>query len=65
MKGAGPFIALFVIIALIIEFIWWILGAIALVVLFYIVRAARNLSTCLRHRSAEFTEQPPRCCRAG
>jgi len=21
----------------------------------------RNLSTCLRHRSAEFTEQPPRC----
>jgi hypothetical protein len=40
MKGAGPFIALFVIIALIIEFIWWILGAIALVVLFYIVRAA-------------------------
>jgi WD40 repeat protein len=25
----------------------------------------RNLSTCLRHRSAEFTEWPPRCCRAG
>jgi DMSO/TMAO reductase YedYZ molybdopterin-dependent catalytic subunit/thiosulfate reductase cytochrome b subunit len=29
------------------------------------IGSGRNLSTCLRHRSAEFTEWPPRCCRAG
>lgn len=36
-SGAG--FALLVIIALIIKFFWWIVGALALVALFYIVRA--------------------------
>ena len=39
MRGFGSLFACLFVVALIIKFIWWILGAIAIVALFYLVRA--------------------------
>ena len=39
MRRLTSFFGLLMLIALIIRLIWWILGAVALVVLFYVVRA--------------------------
>jgi hypothetical protein len=38
-SGFGALIALLVVVAIIIKFIWWILGALALVGLFFLTRA--------------------------
>jgi hypothetical protein len=53
----GAFVVVLVVIAIIVKFIWWILGAAALIGLFYFVRAVmrenRKQTDALARRSAE------------
>ena len=39
MRGFGSLFGFLIVVALIIEFFWWIVGAIALVVAFYFIRS--------------------------
>ncbi len=55
MRSPASFVGIVVIVALIIEFIWWILGAAALVALFFVLRSvvraehAHREARALRH----------------
>lgn len=49
--GGGAFIGVLFIVGLIVKFIWWILGALALVAAFFVVRAL------IRYLRAEIAER--------
>jgi hypothetical protein len=51
--GWGAVLGILFLVGLVIKFIWWILGALALVAAYYVIRAAvrqNNAATAVRHQ---------------
>ncbi len=57
MKSLAPLIGILVIVGLIIKFIWWILGAAALVGMFYLVRSIVRADRAAREARARYHAQ--------